>query len=175
MKRFFDWLKSLFSTRYQRERDRIKKAIDDNVTATRKAIERGIGGDTEPDEEAPTDTPGNAAVPPSADPYASHPQSQSFLWKPVSNTGNLCVLLPGRIRKPMLGFVVISRDAAGADVIARPGKIYIPEKGGKPTNGNRLHCRYPKPGGAYDDVYHVTRWSGGPDHVVKIRDGSDRQ
>jgi hypothetical protein len=82
-------------------------------------------------------------MPPSPDTIRPTSGSEQFLWKPKRHNGpQLIVLLPYWIALIDIDRVEIQM---GSTVIEKAHNMSWEEG----VNGNRVHCRYTKPGGAY--------------------------
>jgi hypothetical protein len=136
-----------------------------------------------------------------ADPYAPEPEppdpqppqpgpgvtgSQTFLWKPVSESnGHVAILTPATYRwhgadteKGKAGAIVMTRlYVRGGDRDGETFSSYQPLKDGKPgVNGNRIHHRGKAAGEKYGKGFDVVATlAAGGEKTWRVKDGAKRQ
>jgi hypothetical protein len=110
-------------------------------------------GDPQTPDPVPVDDKGTVAS-------ADRNGSQTFLWKPVSDSnGNLVVILPAKFNNLIDGPVKVNGTPGRFSAVA---------------NGNRSHWRFDKPGAAFGSNVVVTWTATGKTYSVTVPNGSAR-
>jgi len=116
-------------------------------------------------DNAPTDDGGNLQN----QPVSGYVGSSVMLWKPQSNDGKLCVLLPYKL----YGSQIVLVKANGEKAV----KMYYPvlNDDGTYRNGGRYHIRFGRPGSAYgNNVKLEATFKDGRKLSWTIPTGADR-